>query len=71
MWYMNNKPKHPYQLIQYRYDIVVRIPKWVERDIPGSLYKGMVVKRIAHDTIEAGNGRLIVGESYTKFSHYA
>lgn len=63
--------KHPHQIIIYRYDKVVRLPKWIERNYPTMLTKGQIVCRTSQDTVIMNNGQAVrLGESYTKFSHY-
>jgi hypothetical protein len=59
--------KHPYKLIQYRLDIVTRVPAWAQ----GSISKGAEVIRLDHETVVLpGNGKYYFPESYTKFKGY-
>jgi hypothetical protein len=65
--------QHPYKIIQYRIgiqyriDIVTRVPAWAE----GSIRAGAEVIRLDHETVVLpGNGQYRLGESYTKFKDY-
>lgn len=52
-----------YQKIQYRVDIVKRVPAWAERY---GLKVGEKVIRTADDTVITERGNLALGRSYTK-----
>lgn len=62
-----SKTKHPYRITQYRLDDVVRVPAWAK----GSISKGAEVIRLdAKTVVLPGNGKYMLGESYTKFKGY-
>jgi hypothetical protein len=59
--------KHPYKLIQYRLDVVARVPSWAKVFIS----KGAEVIRLDAETVVLpGNGKYWFPESYTKFKGY-
>ena len=62
-----SKTKHPYAIIQRRVDIVTRVPAWAQ----GTISKGAEVIRLdAKTVVLPGNGKYMLGESYTKFKGY-
>jgi hypothetical protein len=63
--------KHPYKIIQYRIDIVTKVPAWAE----GTIQKGVEVIRLDAETVFVteqgpGHGKYRLGESYTKFKRF-
>lgn len=63
--------KHPYKIIQYRIDIVTRVPAWAQ----GTINKGAEVIRLDAETVFVteqgpGHGKYQLGESYTKFKQF-
>jgi hypothetical protein len=63
--------KYPYRIIQYRIDIVTRVPAWAQ----GIIEKGAEVIRLDAETVfitEQGpkHGKYRLGESYTKFKGF-
>lgn len=63
--------KHPYKIIQYRIDIVTKVPAWAE----GTIQKGATVVRLDDKTVfitgnGPGHGKYLLGESYTKFERF-
>ena len=66
-----SKTKHPYKIIQYRIDIVTRVPAWAQ----GTIEKGAEVVRLDAETVfitgqGPGHGKYQLGESYTKFKGF-
>jgi hypothetical protein len=66
-----SKTKHPYKIIQYRIDIVTRVPAWAQ----GTIEKGAEVVRLDAETVFVteqgpGHGKYRLGESYTKFKEF-
>jgi hypothetical protein len=57
---------HPYQLVQQRIDVVVRVPSWVKDEFA----KGDEVIRESGQTVNINGRRYRLGESYTKFFGY-
>lgn len=62
---MSNE-KHPYKIVQYRIDIVTRVPAWAE----GKINKGDQVVRLDSQSVMLGGARYQLGESYTKFNGF-
>jgi hypothetical protein len=63
--------KYPYRIIQYRLDVVTRVPAWAQ----GIIEKGAEVIRLDAETVfitEQGpkHGKYRLGESYTKFKGF-
>jgi len=66
-----SKEKHPYKIIQYRIDIVTKVPAWAQ----GTIEKGAEVIRLDAETVfitgqGPGHGKYRLGESYTKFKGF-
>jgi len=67
-----SKEKHPYRIIQYRIDIVTKVPAWAEGT---PIQKGAEVVRLDDETVFVtgqgpGYGKYQLGESYTKFKGF-
>jgi hypothetical protein len=60
------KVTHPYQLVQQRIDVVVRVPSWA-KDV---FTPGDEVIREDSQTVNVNGRRYRLGESYTKFFGY-
>ena len=60
------KVTHPYQIVQQRIDVVVRVPAWAS-DV---FAKGDQVIRESSETVNINGRRYRLGESYTKFFGY-
>jgi hypothetical protein len=60
------KVTHPYQIVQQRIDVVVRVPSWAKDEF----VKGAHVIRESSETVNINGRRYRLGESYTKFFGY-